>query len=78
MDYISVKEIVAEWLEEKGYDGLAGEGCGCELDDLMPCVEYSPGCVAGHAGKCPDDCEHGDCNPHMLPGLSTIYKEKIT
>ena len=47
---ISVKEIVAKWLEANGYDGLADPDreCGCQISDLMPCGEGSLECEAGH------------------------------
>ena len=34
---MNVKEIVKDCLEICGYDGLCREGCGCGLDDFMPC-----------------------------------------
>lgn len=37
---MTVREIVKEYLEKNGYDGLYNEdedGCGCELDDFMHC-----------------------------------------
>ncbi len=64
---ITVKKIVKEWLEQNGYDGLAGDECGCKLDELCPCDDGFPdNCVAGHLVPCPcedkEDCEHGgDC-----------------
>ena len=43
-----VKEILKEWLEEHGFDGLwDGDECGYRNDDLMPCE------------SCPDMCEPG-------------------
>ena len=37
----NIKEIVAAWLTEQGYDGLVnlecGDECGCGIDDLLPC-----------------------------------------
>jgi hypothetical protein len=65
----SVKDIVKVWLIKNGYDGLAGDECGCGVDDLAPCMaENCWGCVAGHAEKIDrnnseyDLCEgeHGD------------------
>jgi hypothetical protein len=34
-----VKEIIKQWLEQNGYDGLYSDslGCGCELSELCPC-----------------------------------------
>ena len=37
---MDVRGIVIDYLREIGADGLAGEECGCSIDDLMPC-EYS-------------------------------------
>lgn len=34
---MDVKQIIKKWLADNGYDGLCGFGCGCGLDDLMPC-----------------------------------------
>lgn len=45
---ITAKQIIKEYLEEHGYDGLwDGDECGCPVDDLMPCE------------SCPDMCEAG-------------------
>jgi len=63
---LNVKDIVHRWLTEHGYDGLAGEECGCILDDLMPCEESGGYCVAGM--KVPCDCDL-TCMPpwHVVP-----------
>jgi hypothetical protein len=37
---MNVREIVTAHLKAGGFDGLAGEDCGCGLDDLMPCDGY--------------------------------------
>ena len=51
---MTVKEIVKKWLEDNGYDGLAGEDCGCKLDDLFCCQQEGvERCVAGHEVACP-------------------------
>jgi len=67
---VTVTEIVCEWLVANGYDGLAGDGCGCTVDDLMPCNDCHNECVAGHhVPQCPtpDECGPG-CNHHVVPG----------
>jgi hypothetical protein len=33
----TVKIILTEWLKEYNYDGLAGDHCGCGINDLCPC-----------------------------------------
>lgn len=48
---MTVKEIVKKYLEDNGYDGLYGSGCGCEISDLMPCNEYVIECQAGYKVK---------------------------
>lgn len=53
------KEIVKNYLKRNGYDGLAGDECGCERSDLMPCGEFGANCEAGHKVKC--DCDCGEC-----------------
>jgi len=54
---MTLKEIVRQWLDEHGYDGLYREGeCGCLKDDLMPCDNPSEHCEAGY--RLP--CENGE------------------
>jgi len=46
---MTVKGIIAKFLDENGYDGLyddTGE-CGCKKDDLIPCGDYCGGCKPG-------------------------------
>lgn len=45
MKMISVLQIVKQYLRKNGFDGLACDGCGCGLDDLMPCVGDITGMV---------------------------------
>lgn len=73
---MTVKEIVKKWLEDNGYEGLAGEDCGCENADLFVCGrEEVACCVAGHKVNCPcarhtegdgneQGCEYADYNNH--------------
>ena len=34
---MDVKQILSEWLTAHGYDGLAGDECGCPAGDLGGC-----------------------------------------
>lgn len=45
---MSILHIVREYLKDHKYDGLFKNGCGCTLDDLMPCDEPYPYCRAGY------------------------------
>lgn len=48
------KEILREWLQAHGYDGLVREEtCRCEADSLAPCEEMDPDlCYAAHKLPC--------------------------
>lgn len=35
---LTVRRVCRLWLRQHGFDGLCSKRCGCELDDLMPCV----------------------------------------
>jgi hypothetical protein len=62
---ITVTEIVKKWLKDNGYDGLCDpeSKCGCELDDLRPCIGAPfEACVAAHQG-----------NPAINPGEDPKY-----
>jgi len=62
---VSVKEIVAAYLREHGYDGLYFDECGCRVDDLMPCGECCSRCLPGYLVRCDE----------MLDGLCIGPKE---
>ena len=54
---LNVQQIVADYLEVNGYDGLYSNECGCRLGDLMPCGNLGGDCAPGHfahhgAGRC--------------------------
>ena len=38
---MTVQEIVKDYLEKCGYDGLCRDDCGCGLDDFMPCSSFA-------------------------------------
>ena len=45
---MTIKKIVEERLRKDGFDGLCCDGCGCRVDDLMPCGEPVMACRPGH------------------------------
>jgi len=83
---LTVREIVKEWLEKCGYDGLAGDECGCPLDDLMPCEGFDniSSCVPAVKVPCdPETCPYGgDCEYHLveapIPKLTEVSDDKTT
>lgn len=54
---MKVKEIIKKYLIENGYDGLYGDDCGCDLDDLIPCDNDCSMCEPGYKHKCPEGHE---------------------
>jgi len=51
----TVREIIAQWLREHGYDGLYHPGdCGCLISDLCPCGEDSMQCSPGYKQTDPE------------------------
>jgi len=54
---MTVFRMVQEMLEKMGADGLCNPdcGCGCPVNDLMPCHDYSGDCRP--ARKCPVTAE---------------------
>ena len=67
---MNVEQIVREYLETNGYDGLFNENgeCGCDLEDFMPCGFQETLCVAGHKEKPAPDSEFADAEWVMVPG----------
>jgi hypothetical protein len=60
-------DIIKQYLEANGYDGLAGEECGCFIDDLVPCGFGIPVyCRAGYKTRLGYDGE-------IVDGVSTFY-----
>jgi hypothetical protein len=62
---MTVKDIIEKYLRENGVEGgLAGEDCGCGIDDLAPCCEPIPAeCVPAYRVVCdghPEPDEDGE------------------
>lgn len=45
---MDVREAVKAACRFAGYDGLFTDGCGCDLDELMPCDTPKPTCEMGY------------------------------
>lgn len=56
---MSPREIIATWLRSNGYDGLACDGCGCGLDDMMPCDALDNECRPAMKHRCDGACGFG-------------------
>ncbi len=83
----SIEEIVTDYLRTNGFDGLAGNACGCTLGTLFPCTEIEVTgafpCRAGHLHKCKkedcDTCFGVECDG-FYEGVSVLrtFKQKRT
>lgn len=82
-DGTTVRDMVAQWLAENGYDGLCnpdGE-CGCPIDDLMPCDNNPCFCQCAYRRKDPrydEDvyfCDRGEADDCVLRwGHDDVYR----
>lgn len=46
---MNVREILVEYLESNGFDGLVCSGeCGCDISDLIPCENNQSACEPGY------------------------------
>jgi len=57
----TLQTYLAAKLAEDGYSGLAGENCGCTLEDLFACDGPAGDCVPGYRHECAE-CPHVNCN----------------
>ncbi len=63
----TVLDIVKEYLQAHGYDGLWNEGnCACFVADLEPCGESMTSCQPGYRAPCDGSCESGKCEFHIV------------
>jgi hypothetical protein len=64
---VTVLDIVRQYLDSNGFDGLYAWdcGCACKCDDLAPCGNIGHDCMPGYLQSCPDDC--GDHDWHIGP-----------
>lgn len=73
----TAETIIREYLIKYDYDGLRGEECGCEIDELFLCEDFGGlACVPGH--KIPCDKSHAGCDNacrwHIAPGKNKSGK----
>lgn len=64
---MTVRDIVRAYLKDNGYAGLAGDECGCSLDDLAPCECDPLDCEPADLHKCAavQECSQGlYCTAH--------------
>jgi len=48
---MTVNKIIQDYLRKNGYDGLAGDECGCDIDELAPCDGPCLDCVPAFKRK---------------------------
>ncbi|MBD3197995.1 MAG: hypothetical protein GF317_23295 [Candidatus Lokiarchaeota archaeon] len=45
---MTCKDIVIKYLKDNGYDGLASNVCGCNIEDFNACDETFENCKPGY------------------------------
>jgi len=50
---MTVLEIVKDYLDKNGFDGLCNDTCGCSKNDLFPCDDACLDCIAAYAAPSP-------------------------
>ena len=78
---VAVGAIIYRHLKDHGYDGLYGDECGCDKDDLFPCEHPDMDfCHPAHETKCQgmDKCPYSkECpEPHVGNVCMTTKKPK--
>ena len=73
----TVKEIIIDYLEKNGYDGLCNDfgECGCLKDDLAPCECISTECKPGYKVKAPRGSD-SDIEWMIVPESRTGFLKK--
>ena len=69
----SIKEIVKEYLQDTGYDGLCNGDCGCGVNDLMPCDQPVADCIV--ARNDPERAKSVGCSAWYVPADQDLAKE---
>jgi hypothetical protein len=49
---MKAKQIIKDFLDKNGYDGLCGDDCGCGKDDLAPCDNLALDCEPAYKVVC--------------------------
>ena len=77
---MDISEIIEKYLKKNNYDGLYNSDleCGCFLNDLFPCIDYSLDCQPGYKRECKScedkkDCDNFDFVEEVLK-LSEVKK----
>lgn len=69
---IDMRQILAEALRNRDYDGLFNPDaeCGCVLDDLAPCDENPWECVPGYLDE--EAAREHDCEIWISPAMKVL------
>ena len=62
---MTIRDIITKHLRKIGADGLAGEECGCSIDDIQPCCDSCLDCVPAMLVRANHDGD-GYCKGDMI------------
>ena len=80
---MTISEIIKKYLVDNDYDGLAGDDCGCGINDLFLCECCNWKCVPAYRIKsdcdeCGNDCSQWEeeyCYMSEIPAWGKRVKE---
>ncbi len=74
----TVKDIIVEYLKANGFDGLCGDGCGCDIDHLAPCESDCTGCKPAYKTKCLGKQCKNPCYAYCEAGKTDCFMAEKT
>jgi hypothetical protein len=78
---IDAGDIIKAYLVSNGFDGLAGDECGCGIDGLFPCDYVTPDCQPAYHHTA-DACKREFCDMRSeCAGYGcyrTVKQEEVT
>lgn len=67
MSGATVGSIIADYLNANGFDGLAGNECGCKTGEMFLCDLADANCKPAHYVTC-DKCDRRRTDTCIYPG----------
>jgi hypothetical protein len=75
---LTAASVLASALRALGADGLAGEDCGCGLDDLAPCQVFCADCVPARRVRATEPGENHEIGDMIFVSLAASSPQEPT
>ena len=74
---MNLRQIIEKHLKDNGFDGLCGDECGCQTNELWPCDSPDMDvCRPGYKRICPGANENCEGCPIPSPGSNCMTTKK--